>query len=192
MNHPNIIVFCGPSGSGKTSIVKSLLTEIDELAFSISATTRNKRINEVHGKDYYFMTNEEFRSKIDQAAFIEFEEVYTNIFYGTLWTEIERIIKSGKTPVLDIDVYGALSIKKKYEEAAHVIFVHPGNQEILNNRLSQRNTENQENLAKRLTKAVQELTFANKFDHIIYNDKSLDKAIEASRKVIKGLIKQRK
>ncbi|MBL6962999.1 MAG: guanylate kinase [Bacteroidetes bacterium] len=188
MDSLKIIVFCGPSGSGKTSIVKALLSIMPELEFSISATTRKRRNNEVEGVDYYFMSPKQFKSNINSAAFIEHEEVYKNVCYGTLWKEIDRISNTGKIPILDIDVNGALNIRKKYRDASHIFFVHPGNEEILRNRLKKRHTENDEAIAKRMERAVRELTFSEKFDYIIYNDSDLQLSVNSSREIIEKII----
>ncbi|MBT5989810.1 MAG: guanylate kinase [Bacteroidetes bacterium] len=188
MNHRKIIVFCGPSGSGKTSIVKDLLNYFSELAFSISATTRDKRKNEVDGQDYYFIPLTLFTEKITKGEFVEFEEVYQDIYYGTLWAEIERIISIGKIPILDIDVYGATTIKEKYKTEAFVFFVHPGNEDNILKRLSKRSTENEESMLKRLAKSREELLFANNFDHCINNDGQLSDTITEVRRLVQRII----
>ena len=179
MTRKKVIVVCGPSGSGKTSIMKVLLNRFDCLCFSVSATTRPKRPHETDGNDYYFLSIEEFKNQIDQKAFIEYEEVYTNIFYGTLYSEIERINAEGETALLDIDVIGALNIKKLYSEEAICLFIHPGSIENLKKRLISRGTESEESLGKRLDKASYEMSFSSQFDKIIYNDSSLEESIES-------------
>jgi guanylate kinase len=188
MKDLKLLAFCGPSGSGKTSIVKAILSEFNNLSFSISATTRKKRPHETDGKDYYFLTEEAFRKRIEDNEFIEFEEVYTGIFYGTLWSEVERIFSEASFPVLDIDVYGAASIKKKYAAKALVFFVHPGSEEELKKRLGKRSTETEKELASRLNKAREELGFAKQADYIIDNSKDLENSIRQTRLIIQKAI----
>lgn len=178
-----MVIFSAPSGSGKTTIVKKILQEARyNLTFSVSACSRPKRPNETNGKDYHFLTIEDFRQKIANNEFVEWEEVYKNQFYGTLKSEIERIWKNGKNVVFDVDVVGGLNIKKQYPEAL-AIFIKPPSIEELSNRLINRQTETAETLKKRLEKAQTELGYANKFDTIIVNDK-LDIAIEQTKKVL--------
>src|SRR3569833_2959330 len=144
-----LIIFSAPSGAGKTTIVQHLLKKIPELEFSISATTRKPRGDEKEGTDYYFISKEEFLHRIAKKQFVEFEEVYSGTFYGTLRTEIERIWNDGKTVIFDIDVEGGLHLKRKYEESALAIFVQPPSLEVLKQRLSARGTDSDENLADR-------------------------------------------
>ena len=165
-----IIIVTAPSGAGKTTIVKKLLAEMPQLAFSISATTRTARENEVDGKDYYFLTQEDFHSKIEQHAFAEYEMVYAGKYYGTLKTELERIWTHKQVPMVDIDVKGALSIKEKYHDAALTIFIAPPTLDTLRVRLSERGTETQASLEERLGKARYELSFSHEFDEIVVND----------------------
>jgi guanylate kinase len=178
-----LILFCGPSGSGKTTITRHLLQSFPQLSFSVSATTRAKRLNEVHGKDYYFLSVEEFKKKIAAHEFVEWEEVYTDLFYGTLKSEIERIWKENKAVVFDVDVEGGLNIKKIYTRQLLAVFVKPLSVDVLRKRLADRNTESSESLAVRIAKAEQELTYADKFDHIIVND-TLDHALEQAKKLV--------
>lgn len=165
-----IIIITAPSGAGKTTIVKKLLSELPQLAFSISATTRTARETEVHGKDYYFLSLDDFHQKIDDNAFAEYEMVYAGKYYGTLKSELERIWDHGKVPMVDIDVKGALSIKEKYHTGVLTIFIAPPTLDTLRVRLSERGTETQETLEERLGKARYELSFSHEFDEIVVND----------------------
>jgi len=164
-----LIIFSAPSGAGKTTIVKHLLTKFPQLEFSISATTRQSRGNEQNGKDYYFISKEEFLHRIAKKQFVEFEEVYTGTFYGTLRTEIERIWQKGKTVIFDIDVEGGLHLKRKYDGQALAIFVQPPSLAVLIERLTGRGTDNKEKLAERFIKAEKELNYASQFDIILKN-----------------------
>ncbi len=165
-----LIIFSAPSGAGKTTIVHHLLTKFqDKLAFSISATTRSARGEEADGKDYYFISNEEFLHKVAKHEFVEFEEVYSGTFYGTLKSEIQRIWDEGKHVVFDIDVEGGLRLKKKYGEQALAIFVQPPSLEVLKQRLTGRGTDSEEKLKERFAKAEKELTYAPKFDIVLKN-----------------------
>jgi len=164
-----LIIFSAPSGAGKTTIVQHLLTKIPELEFSISATTRKPRGDEKEGQDYYFISKAEFLHKIAKKHFVEFEEVYSGTFYGTLRTEIERIWNDGKTVIFDIDVEGGLHLKRKYEESALAIFVQPPSLEVLKQRLSARGTDSEEKLKERFEKAEKELNYAPQFDIILKN-----------------------
>ena len=164
-----LIIFSAPSGAGKTTIVRHLLSKIPELAFSISATTREPRGDEKNGKDYYFITKEDFLHRIAKKQFVEFEEVYSGTFYGTLREEIERIWKKGKTVIFDIDVEGGLHLKRKYDGNALAIFVQPPSLDVLKERLLGRGTDNNEKLKERFIKAEKELNYAPKFDIILKN-----------------------
>lgn len=176
------IIFSAPSGSGKTTIVRHLLDNNPDLGFSISASTRDKRgRKEEHGKDYYFLTPEEFKRKIDNDEFIEWEEVYEGNYYGTLKTEIQRIWDEGKNVIFDVDVKGGLALKKYFGEKALSIFVKVPSMEILEQRLRGRGTESHASLSQRLFKAKFEMTFADKFDVVLVNE-DLDKSLaEAQR-----------
>ncbi len=165
-----MILFTAPSGAGKTTIVRHLLSQYEELAFSVSATTRAARPHEEDKKDYYFLSKEEFREKIANGEFIEWEEVYTDQYYGTLRSEIERLWEQGKCVVFDIEVKGATNIKKYYPEESLAIFVKPPSVEALLSRLKLRRTETADSLRKRITRAKEELTYENKFDQILVND----------------------
>lgn len=165
-----LIVFSAPSGSGKTTIVKHLLTQPQlHLDFSISATSRYMRNGEINGKDYYFISAEEFQKKIAENAFVEYEEVYKDNYYGTLKTEIERIWEEGKHVIFDIDVVGGLNIKSQYPEQTLAVFVSPPSVEELERRLKCRQTESDEKIAMRLEKAEREISRAPEFDIILEN-----------------------
>ncbi len=165
----------GPSGAGKSTLANYLMEKRDDLAFSISATTRKPRKDEVDGKHYHFLSPEEFGKKIDEEGFVEHEEVYKGIHYGTLKSELERIWTSGKTPLLDVDVDGALSIRQNFKEQGLFIFVHPVNEEKLRQRLIKRGTESGDSLEERIARSKRELKQASRFDTVIYND-NLQKA----------------
>ena len=165
-----LVALTAPSGAGKTTIARHLLKTFDGLAFSISATTREKRVHEVDGRDYYFLSKEIFEQKIANSEFIEWEEVYEGQFYGTLKSEVARILGSGKYAIFDIDVKGATSIKQVYGDEAMIIFVKPPSPEILFERLQKRKTETPASLEKRINRARRELSYEDKFDHILIND----------------------
>lgn len=181
------IIFSAPSGAGKTTIVRRLLDEDFPLEFSISAATREKRGNEVDGKDYYFLSVEDFKSKIEKDEFIEWEEVYPNHFYGTLRSEIDRIWESGKAVIFDVDVVGGINLKKFFGENALSIFVMPPSMAALEERLRGRATETEERIAKRLGKAKQELITADQFDYVVLNDE-LEKAVEGAKFIVKKFL----
>jgi guanylate kinase len=165
------IIFSAPSGSGKTSLVKHLMQQVPDLGFSISACTRDKRgRHEVHGRDYYFLSIDEFKTKIDQDAFVEWEEVYAGNFYGTLKEEVHRIWKEGKAVIFDVDVKGGLALKKYFGEQALAIFVKVPSLEVLESRLNDRGTESEESLSRRIYKAKFEMTFEPQFDVTVLND----------------------
>lgn len=171
-----LIIFSAPSGAGKTTIVKWLLANhADKISFSISASTREARVGEIDGKDYYFISKEEFLHRIAKKEFIEFEEVYSGTFYGTLRTEIERIWSMGKHVIFDIDVEGGLHLKRKFGERALAIFVQPPSLEVLEQRLRGRGTDSEDKLKERIVKAKKELDYADQFDIILKND-NLEKA----------------
>lgn len=171
-----LIIFSAPSGAGKTTLVRHLL-EIPalNLAFSVSATSRAKRGYEEDGKDYFFITPEQFRKKIEYGEFLEWEEVYQNQYYGTLKAEVDKLLKAGKNVIFDIDVEGGLNLKNIYGKEALAIFVKPPSIKHLEERLNTRSSEDEESLKTRLEKAVSELEYAPQFDKVLLNDK-LEKA----------------
>jgi len=170
-----LIIFSAPSGAGKSTLVQHLLKCNFDLEFSISATSRAPRGVEKNGVEYYFLSPEEFRQKIDNKEFIEHEEVYSNLYYGTLRSEIDRISDNGKNIIFDIDVAGGMNIKKYFGERALSIFVAPPSISILQERLKSRGTDSEEMIEKRISKADFEMSFAPKFDRVIVND-DLEKA----------------
>jgi len=183
-----LLIFSAPSGAGKTTIVKHLLTQNFNLEFSISATNRPMRENEVDGKDYHFLSTEDFQNKINNDDFLEWEEVYKGCFYGTLKSEVDRITENGNNVIFDVDVVGGLNIKKYYEDKALAIFIQPPSVEELENRLRSRSTDSEEVIRNRVDKFIYELSFANRFDTIIVNDKledALNEAEETLRKFLK-------
>lgn len=165
-----LVIFSAPSGSGKSTIVNYLLYQDLNLQFSISATSRNPRGSECQGKEYYFLTPEEFRMRIANDEFLEYEEVYPDRFYGTLKSEIQRIIDNGGNVIFDVDVVGGCNIKKFYGDQALAIFIQPPSIAELERRLVNRGTDAPEVIAQRLEKAEYEMTFAHNFDVIILND----------------------
>lgn len=165
-----VIIVSAPSGAGKTSIVRHLLDAVPELQFSVSATTRHKRDYEEDGKDYYFITPENFKERLANDEFLEWQEVYKDQFYGSLKSEVERIWENGGTVIFDVDVLGGLNIKRFYGDKALAVFIEPPTMEELANRLKKRGTETEESLKKRLDKAEYEISFANQFDRIVLND----------------------
>lgn len=178
-----VVIFCAPSGSGKTTIVKHLLSVDNRLAFSVSACTRNKRANEEHGKDYYFLSHEEFKQRIANNEFLEYEEVYGGNFYGTLKSEVDRIWAMGKAVIFDVDVEGGLNIKKHFGDKALAVFVKPPSVEVLEQRLRFRSTETEETLRVRIDKAVHELQYENKFEYVLLNE-NLDEALVIAENLI--------
>ena len=165
------IIFSAPSGSGKTSLVKHLMQQGSNLGFSISACTRDKRgRHEVHGRDYYFLSIDEFKKKIDADAFVEWEEVYAGNFYGTLKEEVHRIWNQGKAVIFDVDVKGGLALKKYFGDQALAIFVKVPSLDVLELRLNDRGTESEESLSRRIYKAKFEMTFEPQFDVTVFND----------------------
>jgi guanylate kinase len=185
------LIFAAPSGSGKTTIVQHLLRTFPQLGFSISACTRDRRgRNEIHGKDYYFLTQDEFRRKIKEDAFVEWEEVYEGNYYGTLKEEIQRIWDEGRHVIFDVDVKGALNLKKYFGDKALAIFVKVPSLHVLKARLNDRGTESQESLSRRLYKAEFEMGFADKFDVVLLND-DLNRAVAEAEGLVDRFIHNR-
>ncbi len=166
-----IIILTAPSGAGKTTIKTKLLSALPQnLSFSVSATTRKIRGNEKEGVDYFYISEDDFKSKVSQHAFIEWEMVYPGLYYGTTMDEIQRIWGEHKIPLLDIDVKGALNIKKQFGNNALTLFIEPPSLEILKQRLTNRGTDTAENIAMRIEKAAIELQYRDQFDAVIVND----------------------
>ena len=170
MQPGKLIIFSAPSGSGKSTIINYLLTQNLNLAFSISATSRAPRGEEKNGVEYYFLTPDEFRRRISAGDFLEYEDVYTDKFYGTLKSEVERLNSAGKNVIFDVDVVGGVNIKRFYGERALSIFIQPPGIEELRRRLTSRATDAPEVIESRLAKAEYEMGFAPKFDRIVVND----------------------
>ncbi len=183
-----LIIFSAPSGAGKTTIVHHLLEEFPQLEFSVSACSRPMRKGETHGVDYYFLSLDEFKQKISDNDFVEWEEVYKDNFYGTLKVEIERIWKKGMHVIFDVDVVGGLNLKNQFGDLALAVFVMPPSIQHLEMRLRSRETENDESIARRIGKAANELKTADLFDKIILNDK-LENAFEEAEKIISEFLK---
>ena len=183
-----LIVFSAPSGSGKTTIVRHLLAQQElNLEFSISATSRDPRGDEKDGQDYYFIDLKTFKNHIKADEFLEWEEVYRDNFYGTLWKEVQRIWAMGKHVIFDIDVVGGLRIKKKFPDKTLAVFVKPPSVDELKIRLKKRSTESEDKINMRIAKASVELATAPQFDHIILND-NLDKALAEAHTLVAGHI----
>jgi len=191
MSKGKLIVFSAPSGSGKTTIVKYLLQQEElNLEFSISATSRDKRGQEVDAKDYYFLSAKDFKSKIKADEFLEWEEVYRDNFYGTLKTEVERIWALGKHVIFDIDVSGGLRIKRKYPEQTLAVFVKPPSIDELKIRLKKRKTESEDKINMRVAKASAELATAPLFDVVIEND-NLERALNEAHSIVGEFIEEK-
>jgi len=182
-----MIIFSAPSGAGKSTLVHSLLPQLPELSFSISATSRSPRGREEHGKDYYFLSSEEFNARIAKDELLEWEEVYADTYYGTLRSEVERIWSEGKVVVFDVDVVGALNLKKQFGERALALFVKAPSIEILEQRLRDRATDSEEKIQQRVAKATIEMARAPEFDKVIVND-DLNTAIAEALGILKDFI----
>ena len=182
-----VIIFSAPSGSGKTTLVKHCLEAFPELEFSVSCTTRSPRGTEQNGIDYHFISPDAFREKIAENAFVEFEEVYHDKFYGTLKSEVERIWQSGKTVIFDVDVKGGISLKKYFGEKALSVFIMPPSVEELERRLVSRATDDPETIKTRVAKASDEMTFKDQFDVIIVNN-DLDEAKNTTENILKNFL----
>jgi len=187
-NSGKCIIFSAPSGAGKTTIVHHLLKTMPLLEFSISACSRDPRPNEVDGKDYYFIGVDAFKNRIEEDAFVEWEEVYSNNFYGTLKSELDRIWSNGHVVIFDVDVIGGLNLKEKLGDQALAIFVQPPTVEDLEKRLRFRSTETEEKIQQRLAKSRTELSYAPQFDIVLLNDQ-LEKAFVEAEKLINDFIK---
>ncbi len=182
MKKNKVIIFCAPSGAGKTTLVKASMEAIPELSFSVSATTRALRGSEKDGVDYYFLSIEEFKQKIEKDEFVEWEEVYPGQFYGTLKSEVARIHSEGKTPIFDVDVKGAISLKKYFGDQALMIFVNAP-KESIEERLRTRGTEGEEKIQTRLARLPEEMEYSKSADVVILNI-DLGKAVEDSTRVV--------
>lgn len=180
-NTAKLFVFSAPSGSGKTTIVRRLLHDFGDLVFSISATTRARRENEVQGKDYFFISETEFLEKIEKNEFIEWEKFY-DYYYGTLKNFVDNQLSQNKSVLLEVDVKGALRIKKKYQNAV-LIFIAPPNKQILKQRLINRKTETEADLSKRIARAEMELEFKDKFDYVVINE-NLETAVRKVKEIV--------
>ncbi|CAN5401343.1 guanylate kinase [soil metagenome] len=186
-NNHKLIIITAPSGAGKSSITRYLINKYPKLTFSVSAATRQPRPGEVHGEHYYFISVEEFQQKIKDDAFTEWEMVYEGRYYGTLKSELFRIWEAGKTPVLDIDVQGAIHVQQQYKGKALSIFIEPPSIEELERRLRTRATETPESIAVRLGKANYEISFRHQFNKIVVND-MLEKACTETEQLIKEFL----
>lgn len=184
-----VIIFSAPSGSGKTTLVKHCLEVFPELEFSISCTTRNLRGKEKNGTDYYFISPDEFREKIAENAFVEYEEVYTDKYYGTLKSEVERIWNLGKTVIFDVDVKGGIALKNYFKEKALSIFIMPPSIEELERRLISRNTDDTETIKMRVEKASEEMEYKEQFDTVVVNT-VLDEAKTQTETLISKFLNQ--
>ena len=182
-----VIIFSAPSGSGKSTIVNALLARMERLEFSISATSRAPRGEERHGREYYFLTSDEFARRIERGDFVEWEEVYAGTCYGTLRAELQRIWEAGNVIVFDIDVKGGINLKRQFGDEALAIFVMPPSIEELERRLRRRGTESEDTIKKRIGRAELELSFAPQFDKIIVND-DLEKAIDRTEAAIRKFL----
>lgn len=184
-----VIIIAAPSGAGKTSITRHLLSSLsNELAFSISAATRQPRNNEKNAVDYYFISVGEFKQRIEDNEFVEWEMVYEGKYYGTLKAELERIWKEGKSPLLDVDVQGGIHVQQQFPGTSLSLFIEPPSIEELKRRLEKRGTETLESLQARINKASYELSFKHNFDKIILNDK-LETACLAAEKAVRDFLK---
>lgn len=186
-NNGKLVIFSAPSGAGKTTIVHALLDKIPELAFSVSACSRDPRPNETDGKDYHFLGVEGFQQAILKEEFVEWEEVYTDHFYGTLKSEIDRIWAEGKTVIFDVDVIGGLNLKKNFGDKAMAIFVQPPSIDELEKRLRHRSTETEDKILQRMSKARAELSKATEFDIVLVND-DLQQAIVTAKGIVEHFI----
>lgn len=183
-----VVIFSAPSGSGKTTLVKHCLAHFPELQFSISCTTRAPRGDEKHGVDYHFLSPDDFKKKISENAFVEFEEVYTDKFYGTLKDEVQKIWDNGKIVIFDVDVKGGVNLKKIFGEQALSIFIAPPSIDELERRLITRGTDNLDTIKTRVAKAEEELTYKDQFDKVVVND-VLEIATQEMENILTAFIK---
>ena len=186
-----IVIISAPSGAGKTTIVRHLLNCGLDLVFSVSATTRKKRENETDGRDYYFLSTEEFRERLERNEFAEWQEVYKDSFYGTLRNEISRIRTAGRNVLFDVDVKGGINLKRIYGGEAVSIFIMPPSVEELEKRLLSRGTDDPEKIRTRVMKAAEEIKYAGEFDHIVVNN-SLEKAMRESLMIVEAFLGREK
>ena len=184
-----LIIFSAPSGSGKSTIINYLLEQNLNLQFSISATSRHPRGAEEHGREYYFLTSEEFKKRIDNDEFLEYEEVYEGRYYGTLKEEVTRIVNSGANVIFDLDVIGGCNVKKYYREKALSVFIEPPSIDELRKSLEVRQTETSEQIEMRIARAEKELTYASQFDVVIVND-DLQRAKEETLNVVRQFLNE--
>ena len=184
---PRYIIFSAPSGSGKSTLVNHMMQKGLPLAFSISATSRAPRKGEIHTEHYHFLKPQDFKERIDNEEFVEWEEVYEQVYYGTLKSELDRIFKLGKIPIFDVDVVGGIQLKKILGEDALSVFIQVSSIKELEKRLRNRATDSEESIKKRLDKAAYEMTFAPQFDEVIINDK-LETAVEETYTLLKNFI----
>ncbi len=182
-----IVIFSAPSGAGKTTIVHEVLRRLSCLEFSVSATTRPKREHEINGRDYYFLTEDKFNYYVKKGSFLEWEEVYPGRYYGTFFSEVQRIITHGNSAVFDVDVKGGLNIKQHYKEEALALFIMPPSPQALRERLEKRGTEDQAEIEKRMARVMEELEMAPQFDKIVYNE-VLETAIQETVTIIREFL----
>lgn len=183
-----LVILSGPSGAGKSTLANHLLKQKNyNLAFSVSASSRAKRQDETEGKDYYFLSVDSFKSKIEDNEFLEWEEVYPSQYYGTLKAEVEKLRSLGYNVLLDVDVVGGINIKRKYKEKALALFISPPSVEVLESRLASRNSESPDDIARRMRKVKLEMTYARRFDYVIQNDDLLLAIAEAESMLDKFL-----
>ena len=187
--HGKLIIFSAPSGAGKSTLVSHVMGSIPQMAFSCSATSRSPRGEEQEGREYYFVTPDQFREKISRDEFLEWEEVYPGQYYGTLKSDVERLQSEGKHVVFDIDVVGGVNLKKQFGHEALALFIQPPDLKTLEQRLRNRGTDSEEQIAKRIGKAEEEMQYAPEFDHIIIND-DLDIARKETLQLVNQFIKE--